>query len=372
MVAAAAETTLVEPPPPASNAASPASQALGKLTQSSAASYAPERIRQVDDHFRALHELVAGAANGQSQLDEVTKRLGDLYAALQYQAANPGGMARPGGGPSGSAAAGQLAAMAARLPPPLNGIVAAASGSGAKGTVANTRKGLEDLYLTSVAPFCRQALQGRYPFDRSSSIDVSPTDFGNLFRPGGIIDSFFNGNLRAYVDTARRPWRNQKVDNVDLGLSRGVLAEFARAQDIRDAFFPTGGQMPSASFSIAALSQSSNAAEVILDIDGQTLTHDKGPPLPLNLGWPAPAGSERARITVKSADGKSMPSLATEGPWAVFRLLDLGHIAGQLSDQFDVTFDLDNMSATFALRAGSVRNPFRMGDLSRFRCPDAL
>ncbi|HEX4112744.1 MAG TPA: type VI secretion system membrane subunit TssM [Stellaceae bacterium] len=372
MVAAAAETTLVAPPPPANNAAAPGNQALSKLSQASAASYAPERIRQVDDHFRALHELVAGAGNGQSQLDEVMKRLGDLYAALQYQAANPGTIARPGGGPSGSAAAGQLAAMAARLPPPLNGIVATASGSGAKGTVANTRKGIEDLYLTSVAPFCRQALQGRYPFDRSSSIDVSLTDFGNLFRPGGTIDAFFNNNLRPYIDTARRPWRNQKVDNVDLGLSRGVLADFARAQDIRDAFFPTGGQLPSAAFSVAPIALSGNASEVILDIDGQTLTHDKGPPVPINLAWPAPANAERARVTIKSADGKSTPSLATDGPWAVFRLLDRGQVTGQLSDQFNVTFDLDNMSAGFAWRAGSVRNPFRMGDLSRFRCPDAL
>jgi type VI secretion system protein ImpL len=371
MVAAASETTLVEAPPPANNNAS-GNQALAKLSQANAASYAPERIRQVDDHFRALHELVAGAANGQSQLDEVTKRLGDLYAALQYQAANPGSITRPGGGPSGSAAAGQLAAMAARLPSPLSGIVAAASGSGAKGTVANTRKGIEDLYLAQVAPFCRQALQGRYPFDRSSSIDVALNDFGNLFRPGGIIDGFVGNNLRAYVDTARRPWRNQKVDNVDLGLSRAVLADFALAQDIRDAFFPTGGQLPSAAFSVAPLSLTGSASEVILDIDGQTLTYAKGPPVPVNLAWPAAPGSDRARVTIKPADNKSTPSLATEGPWAVFRLLDRGQITGQLSDQFNITFNLDDMSASFALRAASVRNPFRMHDLSRFRCPDAL
>ncbi|MGH7001263.1 MAG: type VI secretion system membrane subunit TssM, partial [Stellaceae bacterium] len=132
LVAAATETTLAEPPKPAApgGAAAIASGAGGALNALAASAGAalgnPSPGKAVDDHFKPLHDLVAGAAAGQSPLDDVMKRLAALYTALSNEASNPG-LALPGqrgaGAASGATAASQLAQMSSRLPPPLGGMV---------------------------------------------------------------------------------------------------------------------------------------------------------------------------------------------------------------------------------------------------------
>jgi type VI secretion system protein ImpL len=374
LTAAAQETTLVEQPKPAATPAPPAlagaTQALGKLEAAAASLSGANAGKAVDDHFKALHGLVAGAANGQSQLDDALKRMGDLSSALATQAANPGLPAAGQRGPGPSAAASQLQQLAQRLPAPVNEIVGTVAAGSAAISTGSTRKSINDLYITAVVPLCKQALDGRYPIDRKSQIDVSLGDFTNLFRPGGVIDGFFAANLKPYVDTTRSPWRNQKVDNVDLGLSAETLGQFERAQAIRDSFFPNGAQTLTAPFAIEPATLSDKATQVVLDLDGQTLTYAHGPVVPASMVWPAPAGANRARLTFTAGD--TTPSLSADGPWDWFRLLDQAKLQGQLADQFTATFTLGDLSAVFKLRAASVRNPFRASDLGRFRCPSAL
>jgi type VI secretion system protein ImpL len=384
LIAAGAETTLIEPQQQvgaggvagaaaaAANAASgAANQALGALAAAGGAGQ-PNPAKQVDDHYKSLHDLVAGAATGQSQLDDVNKRLGDLYNALSTQASNPGS-ALPGAQVAASPAGSQLAQMAGRLPAPLGDIIGSIASGSSTITVGNTRRAINDLYLTTVLPLCKQALQGRYPIERASTIDISLGDFASLFKPNGVLDAFFNTNLKPYVDATRQPWRNQKVDNVDLNLSAIALLQFQRAQAIRDAFFPTGGQTPSASFVVEPLNLSNNATQVTLDVDGQTLTYAHGPVVPLAMNWPGSSGASAARLSFTAVSNKTTsPGMVVEGPWALFRLLDKGKVEGSLADQYTVSFAVGDMSASFRLRAASVRNPFQSSDLSQFRCADGL
>jgi type VI secretion system protein ImpL len=380
LIAAAAETTLIEPQPAAGTGgvagaaakavSGAANQALGALAAAGGAGQ-PNPAKQVDDHFKSLHDLVAGAATGQSQLDDVNKRLGDLYNALSTQASNPGS-ALPSAQVAASPAASQLAQMASRLPAPLSDIVSSIATGSSTITVGNTRRAVNDLYVTTVLPLCKQALQGRYPIERGSAIDISLGDFATLFKPNGVLDAFFNTNLKPYVDTTRLPWRNQKVENVDLNLSAIALLQFQRAQAIRDAFFPTGGQTPSASFVVDPLNLSNNATQVTLDVDGQTLTYAHGPVVPTAMNWPGSTGAGAARLSFTAISNKTTPGIVVEGPWALFRLLDKGKVESSLADQYTVSFTVGDMSASFRLRAASVRNPFRTSELSQFRCADGL
>jgi type VI secretion system protein ImpL len=66
------------------------------------------------------------------------------------------------------------------------------------------------------------------------------------------------------------------------------------------------------------------------------------------------------------------PGIVAEGPWALFRLLGKGKVESSLADQYTVSFTAGDMSASFRLRASSVRNPFQSSDLSQFRCADGL
>src|SRR6185437_6389457 len=48
------------------------------------------------------------------------------------------------------------------------------------------------------ATLCQRAVAGRYPFVAGSSNDIPLDDFGRLFAPTGLLDTFFNSQLRPF------------------------------------------------------------------------------------------------------------------------------------------------------------------------------
>ena len=59
-----------------------------------------------------------------------------------------------------------------------------------------------------------------------------------------------------------------------------------------------------------------------------------------------------------------------DGPWALFRMFDGVKIeeTNQL-ERFVATIDVGGRHAVFEILASSVRNPFRLPELSQFHCP---
>ncbi len=343
-------------------AANPAAGALAKLAQAGSADL-ESRGSAIDMHFATLHQFVGtGAPGAPSQLDDLIKRMGDLYVQLSNQAAG-GAPPAPGG------AAAQLGQLASNLPPPLGSMVSDVAGGTNTLATGATRKALDDQYQSSVLRFCRQALDGRYPIQKSSTIDIAIGDFTQLFKQGGTLDMFFTASLKPYVNTASTPWTNQKVNNTDLGLSPATLAQFERAGRIRDNFF-AGGAAPMVEFTLTPTALSNDATQVVFDLDGQVLTYARGAATPVKMLWPAPNAAGRAHLAI-TRNGQASALDAT-GPWALFRLLDRARITGNLADQMNVTFDTGGLSASFLLRAASVRNPFRSRELEQFQCPGQL
>lgn len=71
-------------------------------------------------------------------------------------------------------------------------------------------------------------------------------------------------------------------------------------------------------------------------------------------------------------DGREVSRLE-QGPWAWLRTLDkavLEHTS--LRNRMGVTFQADGYRVRYELIAGSVYNPFKLTELSQFRCPDSL
>src|SRR6266850_1866443 len=89
-----------------------------------------------------------------------------------------------------------------------------------------------------VAP-CRMRVEGRYPFGNAS--DMPLTDFAEVFGHDGLYDKFFTDRLEKVVDTSQRPWA-WRSDSV--APSPGILAQFERAQHIRNMFFSPGSKVP--------------------------------------------------------------------------------------------------------------------------------
>lgn len=321
----------------------------------------------VEERFSWLHELVDEIDGQPSQLSELMGRLTEVYQELN-KLSFAGGV---------GAAAGEATAivrfqeLANRLSGPIQRWSTQIS-SGSSGITADgTRASINAKWQAQVLPFCTQALENRYPFNRSAKADVSMSDFARLFGPSGLIDGFFNENLREYVDTRARPWAWKRVNDTDLGISPAVLQQLQYAAEIRDAFFVAGDQ-PAIKFQITPEALDPKAQEVVLDIDGQEVTFaHSSAPKPVAITWPGGVGS--ARIVLQPVVNNTSNAITRDGPWAWFRLLSAAEVRRtNVSDRNRVIFNVGGRIAIFQLQSGSVLNPFSLPALRKFSCPKSF
>jgi type VI secretion system protein ImpL len=331
---------------------------------------------RVDEHFRGIHEFVAGDKDHPGGLEPAIQKINALYQGLNAAAAapNPGQLqlsALAGGGGGGGGAAVQLKDLSKDLPKPIAAMLATVSQGSSAITASGASNALSDGWKSKVLPLCNAAF-GRYPFVAGSSADVPIDDFTKLLGPGGLIDTFFNDNLKPFVDTSSTPWHWQAADHASLGLSPGTLTQFERAALIRDSLFSSGSAMQ-VRFQLLPVSLDASLAKVSVDIGGTALTYDHGPAESTSFQWPGAGGKTLVRVTFTPTAGGSGTVIERDGSWALLRLLDAARVipSGQ-PDKFRILFSAPSGNAEFELTASSVRNPFTMSALRSFRCPSRL
>ena len=370
------QLTLTQPPPQPAQAA--ATAAAAQATNSAAAQLQsllgksngpppPSPGKAIEDRYADLINFV-GKGPG-APIDNVLKLLNDLQVQLAKLAAAPaGGTAAAIGG--GDDPAQLLQAEASRDPQPVARWLQAMALS------SNQLRGggaLDQVKKAFGAPggpalLCKQAVNGRYPFTAASGNDIPLDDFSRLFAPGGLLDKFFSDNLQNFIDTSGPTWKAQAVAGVPAPVTPGDLAQFQRAAKIRDLFFANGGNQPTVRFDISPID--TDAKQVTLDLDGQSVIYAHGPIRPTSITWPGQNRMNSARLVFDPPPSSGPPVLQATGPWALFRLFGQGSLAQNGSaDRYTLSFTLGDRHATFEIRAGSVLNPFAPGVLRDFRCP---
>ena len=232
-----------------------------------------------------------------------------------------------------------------------------------------TRDRLDADMRAQVGDFCGRAIGGRYPFVRTSTQDVTPEDFARLFSPSGIIDGFFQKNLAPLVDTSQSTW--QFRDPL-MGQSK-ALAEFQRAQVIRDVFFRGGGNSPNISLEFKPVEMDATISQFTLDVDGKIVRYAHGPQVPVRVQFPGPSGRSQVRVTIAPPAKSGSSGIKFEGPWALFRMFDGVKIEETNQyERFLAAITVDGRRAVFEILASSVKNPFRLPELTQFHCPTAL
>ncbi|MEO9697301.1 MAG: type VI secretion system membrane subunit TssM [Tateyamaria sp.] len=321
----------------------------------------------VEERFEWLQTLVAGQEGQPSQLDELMARLTEVYQELNKLSFAGGA----GAGAGEASAIVRFQELANRLPGPIQRWSTQVS-SGSSGIAADgTRSSINAQWQSQVLPFCGQALDNRYPFTRGAKADVAMGDFSRLFAPNGLIDGFFNDNLRDYVDTSARPWAWKRVNDTDLGISPAVLQQFQYAAEIRDAFF-AGAANPAITFQITPEALAPDALDVTLDIDGTEVKYAHTvAPKPTAVTWPGAVGS--ARIVMQPPVNNNTNAITRDGPWAWFRLLSAAEVRRtNVSDRNRVVFKIGSRFAIFTLQSGSVLNPFALPAMGKFSCPKSF
>ncbi len=328
---------------------------------------------RVDDHFKVLHDFVTGAEGRPSGMETTIKKFQGMYDNFNQvsNAPNQGAALLNQVAGGGGAAAAQVAEMAKDMPKP----VAAMMGSVAK-SVEDVKKAgagqeVANAWRSQILPLCDAAFN-RFPMVAGSPADVPVDDFAKLLGPAGLMDQFFAQYIKPFADITKKPWRWASPDQIPAGLAPASITVFERAAQIRDALFSDGKQVQ-VRFELVPVMLDPQVAKISVDIAGDRLEGNHGPPEKHRFQWPGTGGKTLVRVTMTPASGGNEQVVEKDGPWALLRLLDTARItpSGQ-PDKFKLAFTGAGGVATFELNASSVNNPFTMPALRAFRCPAKL
>ncbi|MDD5036735.1 MAG: type VI secretion system membrane subunit TssM, partial [Methylococcaceae bacterium] len=340
-------------------------------------------VRRLESYFESLNQLVRGGKDQPLPLDaslNKAKELRDYFMQTGGgEQAQKSAASRVEGG--GSDVLAQAKLEFSRLPEPVKSWLLSLTARGLTQTLEGAKGELNEKLKTSgiagggsggSTSRCKAAFAGRYPFSKASQQDAPLADFSKFFAPGGVLDQFFQVNLKDFVDTGLPQWRQKAADSQSLGLSQAAIGEFQLAAKIRDAFFFGTAQTPQVQFDLKPMDLDPNVDSFRLNIEGQEIVYRHGPEQVSRIQWPGPAAGSGVRIAFEMPDKRQL-SRGKEGPWAWFRLLDessLRQSGG--ADRFVVTFQMEGFTARYELRSASVNNPFNLTELQGFHCPESL
>jgi len=373
----------------------------------------------VDNRFAALREVVTGqpdialsssvgASTGKPGLEAISGLINEFYTLLVVaDTALTAGSLPPGGAEVGA----RLKLEAGKLPAPFREVLTALAVSGGdkvdEGSTDILRKQAQaqlgrimGLMAMQVSEPCKRGVEGRYPFAAVAQ-DASIEDFSTVFAAGGAADDFFNKYLLPLVDTSVRPWRYKSPDmaNAMVGaeaMANGIaprpattgptlqgellkllarsgpnLDTFYRAQRIRELFFrEAGGKRFAWRLDLKVMELDPSVTDLVIDIDGQGQRYVHGPVQAFPVSWPGPRGGATAELTANPRVSGATSTLLTNGPWALFRLIDKGRIVDTATPgRIGVEFNFDGRKALLDLNTGSQPNPLSSDLLKNFRCP---
>ncbi|MFA6967323.1 type VI secretion system membrane subunit TssM [Bosea sp. (in: a-proteobacteria)] len=340
----------------------------------------------IESQFKPYHVLVEGDL-GRRPVDQLLQILAEINQNLAIAATNPAQSAAANAALVPLIAS--LRANSSRYPAPFDGMVISAvndfEGDATGATVALLRQALGD----QVSRVCTEILANRYPFVKASAREVPLADFARLFAPGGIMDKFYKERLEPYVDSSKAQWNWRVESRVARSLSPTTLREFQRASEIKEAFFPTGGNLPSFQMIVVPTALSADAASAKLEINGFTVASQQGVNTPVPVMWPG-AGIGRTAVTLTLggasgggafgggffSSGPSAPSgeaklFEANGVWSFFRMLDAGAMLKQ-GDNVGLTLSGGGRQVGYQFGVGSLKNPLVLPALRDIRCPAGI
>jgi len=349
-------------------------------------SAAPRELLEQSPHFRMLQEIERQFAelnqltreNGDQPtgLEQVMLVVGELHEYMRniQEAPDKGkaalAAARARMGLQGADPIFTLQRMADNQPEPMSRLLTRLATESWRVVLDQAVAQLEREWYREVYQPFQQNLARHYPFNPDSGRDVALQDFERFFAPGGVLDAFYQDNLKLFLEDHPE----QVGDARRAGLVRGaVLTSLENADRIRRAYFTRGGSLD-VEFALEPLNLSANKRRSVVNVDGQLVEFSHGPRQSIPLVWPNTLrDSVESRITLVPVQVNRSPrSLSESGPWALFRLLDKADITGVSSSAVDVRFRVDDGEMRYRLHAASNTNPFTQQLLAGYRIPRSL
>jgi type VI secretion system protein ImpL len=325
----------------------------------------------IEAEFKPFHQAVEG--DGARRLIDVI--VGDLTAinnSLQTLVLNPAQEQQATAALRVQVA--QFKNDSLRMPNPFNNMLLQSANS-FENTIANdTYRQIRDEFQKFVCAPCQSLATGRYPFDRGGRTEIGLADFGRLFGGNGYFDGFFKKYLEPYADTSTREWKWRQDNPVAKQMSAETLRQFQRAAQIKDAFFPTNGNVPSISLNITPPLLPVMGLTAKLEINGVAATSsNQQSPAPVAVTWPGAGGKTAVSLAQEPVVPGTLPSeiAGGAGQWALFRLLDKASKSAR-PNGVSASWIVGGREVAFQIGTGTVSNPLQLPAMSEFKCPTTL
>ena len=262
-----------------------------------------------------------------------------------------------------------LAAAAARAPEPLRALLQQLAEHDAGLAFTALREPWARQLASDVVPACTQAVDGRYPFVRQATQEMTREEFVRTFGGGGVLDGWFQRTLAPWVDTGVRPWTVRALPQAKVG---DALLPFQRAHQIRQAFFLDGGRQFGVRMELRVLELDPSLGALLIDVDGQSLRFARDSRMPQTLTWPGP-GAGRVQLQATAPGGAAGAKYAFEGPWALLRLFERVRVEpGSSSNRAVLVVDVEGRRARLEATSSQGALAILMPELEQFQCPRRL
>lgn len=335
----------------------------------------------VDKRFRELNNLMSESSRAPAPISATIQKISQLKDYVQEISMAPDPAkksfeivkARADSGSSNPITA--LRAYAKSTPEPIQRWLVSLADQASRSVGSSGHQFVNSAWRTQVCTPFKQALAGRYPFNRNSTDEVALLDFTSFFKPGGVIDAFLKENMQSFLDS-----RGNLSDAQGSGFSPAAINEIQKAITIRNTFFRENAESPSISFELRPVSMDETDARFTLDMGEQRITYNHGPKFWNTLSWSGDKESKRLRIVFEDLKDVSYDKIYT-GPWVLFHLLDDASIKSTAqTNTYSITFSVGGAAndertthkILYEGRASSINNPFRNDLLSSFKCPESL
>ncbi|WP_034161122.1 type VI secretion system membrane subunit TssM [Sphingomonas sp. ERG5] len=341
---------------------------------------------EISGYFASVQDYV-GDGRGSAPIDEFVAALKSAGQAVMAARSVGGGGGADTTQAQMAAAIAAVKAAASGAPPQMQPFVTQAAGGGSAAQVSAAGGAITDAYTQSVLPACREVAQERYPFFGGAVQDAAMVDVLRVFGMGGVIDSFAQSRLKPLIDTEGPIWRWREGNAVTAALNPLTPEAFARAGELRDLLV---GGLP-VKVSVAGFGSGVDAVEVTSGGTRYRFTATDNKPHPLL--WSATGGLPEASVVLLSAarkpattpakpaeaspapdpsSGTELARFAAEGPWALFRVMDMAEKQNAGAQAIRASFGQGAIKTTLAIALPGDRNPFSRAGLWSFRCPASL
>ncbi len=329
--------------------------------------------KAIEDHFRPYHVLVEG--ENSRKIDALLVNFKNILDNLLVVANNP--LQSETANSNVQIQASLLRSNATRFPKPFDDLILQSAKEFDEEFKETSITQLNEKLKSQVIGECQRIVLRKYPFTNGRS-EVAMTDFSKLFSPQGIMQRFFDDNLKPLVDTSSRPWSWKPEVAQQDRLSNATLRQFERAELIKEAFFPTGNAFPSVGLQVVprALSQQADAAS--LEVNGNLVLVTRGPgfnadiePLPASFDWPSNTATPRVVLVIQPEVPGYRSRQEIHGDWAFYRFIQSNRVSSD-PNKFVVRETLGGRQVAFTITLRSKPNPFFLSAVKDFTCPTSF